>query len=81
MGEPIAKQVHGGQLGVDIPSVFEEALVGQPAHGERGAAVHHPLPVDAAVKRRGQRFDPGIAGEVLTAVKHAAEQERGIDRR
>ncbi len=80
-GRANRQQVHGGQLGVDIPPVLEETLVGQPAHGKRRAAIHHPLPVDAAVKRGGQRFDTGIAGEVLTAVQHAAKQQRRIDRR
>ena len=79
-GRADRQQVHGGQLGVNIPAVLEEALVGQPAHGKRSAAIHHPLPVDAAVKRSGQCFNASVAGKVLTAVKHTAKQERCIDR-
>jgi hypothetical protein len=57
------------------------ALVRQPAHGKSVAAIHHPLPVNAAVESGREGFDPGVAVEKLTAVQHSTKQQRCIDGR
>src|SRR5579885_385190 len=78
-GRADGQQIHGHQLGVDVPAVLEEAEVWQPAHGKRCAAVEHPWPVNAAVEGGGQRFDARIALKILPAGEHAAEKQSGVN--
>ena len=78
-GRADGHQVHGGQFSVDIPAMLEEALVRQPAHGESGAGVQHPFPVDTTVEGGGQGGNAGVALKILAAMQDAAHEERSVD--
>ena len=74
-------QVHGHQLGVNVPAILQKSLVRQPAHGEGGTAIQHPLPIDAAVESGRQGSNARVRGKILAAHQDAAEENRGIDGR
>jgi len=60
-------------------------LLGHPAHRDQRRAHLHPRPFDAAVDRVREAADlgfvPGVLVEVRLGEQHAAEQQRGVDRR
>ncbi len=72
------------RLVVALPVVRDETRLGLPAHAEEFAVHLRPFPVDSPVDRVDVGPDLRLVGmlavEVGLCVKHAADQERGVDR-
>ena len=73
------EEVEHHELAVVVPAGIDEACGGVPAHGEGGAAVEHPGPLDALVEAGGEVLDTTVV-EVGAAGEDAAEEDGGVDR-